>query len=53
MLLEINQYVDLSAVKSVSSFLDPDSNPDTVRLGVQRALSADAAPSVPFHPKGK
>lgn len=48
-----NQYVDPTVVKSVSSLLDPDSNPDTARLGVQRVLSADAAPSVSSHPKGK
>lgn len=48
-----NQYIGPTAVKSVSSLADPDSNPDTVRLGVQRVLSAYAAPSVPFLPKGK
>lgn len=48
-----NQYIGPTAVKSLSSLLDPDSSPDTVRLGVQRVLSANAAPSVPFHPKGK
>lgn len=48
-----NQYIGPTAVKSVSSLTDPDSNPDTVRLGVQRVLSAYAATSVPFLPKGK
>ena len=52
MLIRINKLV-LQPAKSASTLSDSDNNSDAARLGVQRALSASAAPSAPFCPKDK
>lgn len=49
MLIGVNTLV-LQHVKFASTLSDPDINADAARLGVQRALSANTAPSAPFHP---